>query len=183
MSPVKESPLKTGDLFVAAKSMSKEDGEKKDLPVVSLGEGGVEGATPPSTGLGFDPKVAGETLGGGCSKEKRITRLEARRNKTLRATMKQDNEVPRGGCLACRGATCTWEPPYNIDVIVNREEEVEREIDYIRTIPEGEHFIECHHAGSVKRGGNPRMTRKDALEVGRLVHHEVEEGRRKRRSL
>lgn len=61
----------------------------------------------------------------------KTTKLQARRlRRAMSAAGEGLNEVNM--CRACKTAPCEWKPPYDMDVLVAREEEVERELDAIR---------------------------------------------------
>jgi hypothetical protein len=93
----------------------------------------------------------------------KATRIQARR-------LRKANSLALKGvsgekyCIACQVSPCPYKPPYEIDVLIEREHEIEKELDYIRTVPEDVEWINCFVAGSHKRGGSARMLKDDAVE-------------------
>lgn len=87
-----------------------------------------------------------------------------RRQELAAQKMAEAQSLGPGGCLACQTAPCQWEPTVDKNLAELRRDEVEREIDRVRKLPEEEKFADTEVAGSVMRGGISRMPKEDLLD-------------------
>jgi hypothetical protein len=72
------------------------------------------------------------------------------------------SELGTGSCLACRTKRCRWETTVDREVCIQRNQEIDNEIERIRTNRDDSIF-ESHVALSSQLGGNPIFRREDLL--------------------